>query len=69
MSNFNINPDAPGRIRAAQAEQAARLEQQLRAEKLRRNRPVWTKINRLELLIAAIVIGAIALWILYVVLS
>ncbi len=35
----------------------------------RKGRPVWTKVNRLELLIASGVIALIVVWVLYLALT
>ncbi len=53
----------------AEAEQLARHNQKRSEEMHRLNRPVWTKVNRLELLIASAIIGLIVAWVLYLALT
>jgi hypothetical protein len=60
-----INPETLTRIRAMQAEQLAKVEQARREGKYRRNRPVWTKLNRVGAGIALGVLGLIVAWVLY----
>lgn len=47
----------------------AEVESQRKEQMYRKQRPVWTKVNRLELLIASAIIAAIVAWVLFLLLS
>lgn len=60
-----INPHTLTRIRLAQAEQFAKVEHARREHLNRLNRPVWKKVNRLELTVGLGLLALILAWMLY----
>ena len=59
-------PHGVERLRLAQAEQLAKVDEERRRHQNKLNRPVWTKINRLELLIAGGIVTLGIAWLVYV---
>jgi len=59
----------PQRPKLEALQKLAEVESKRREQMYRLNRPVWTKVNRLELLIAVGVIALIAAWVLYLALT